>query len=102
MARKGKPEQDSPNGTSKTEQEEDGIQIRNARTDFQDRTAQCTRPVVTEPVSAGNAGKLYGMVGLDVNGPSVTRRWQRRPMIRISLLKNCLPYGTQIFCCNFL
>ncbi len=37
-ARKGKPEQNIPNGTSKTGQEDDGMQIRNARTDCQDRT----------------------------------------------------------------
>jgi hypothetical protein len=44
-ARKGKPEQNSPNGTSKTGQEDDGMQIRNARTglpvhDSQYRTGQ--------------------------------------------------------------
>ncbi len=37
IARKGMPEQDSPNGTSKTGEEDDGMQIRNAQTDCQNR-----------------------------------------------------------------
>jgi hypothetical protein len=36
-ARKGKPEQNSPNGTSKMGQKDDSMQIRNARTDCQDK-----------------------------------------------------------------
>jgi hypothetical protein len=39
-ARKGKPEQNSPIGTSKPGEEDDGMQIRNARTDCQYRTAR--------------------------------------------------------------
>jgi hypothetical protein len=38
-ARKGKFEQNSPNRTSTTEQEDDGMQIRNAKTGCQDRIA---------------------------------------------------------------
>ncbi len=44
-AGKGKLEQDSLNGTCKMGQEDDGIQIRNARTDFRDRTASTQLPV---------------------------------------------------------
>jgi hypothetical protein len=36
-ARKGKPEQNSPNGISKMGQEDDSMQIRNATTDRRDR-----------------------------------------------------------------
>jgi hypothetical protein len=38
-ARKGKPEQDRPNWTSKTGQEDDDMQIRNVSIDCQDMTA---------------------------------------------------------------
>jgi hypothetical protein len=44
-ARKGKPEQIWPNGTSKMRQEDDGMQIRNATTDCQDRTASISLPI---------------------------------------------------------
>jgi hypothetical protein len=43
-ARKEKPEQNSPNGTSKTGQEDDGMQIRNARTGLLCRSAKTGLP----------------------------------------------------------